>query len=166
MNALDLGDRSALISDDGAYRYELVRRWGSGPTALWIMLNPSTADAEQDDPTIRRCLGFSRREGAGALVVCNLFALRTTDPKGLLSHPDPRGPENEQYVADWISRADLVLCAWGSWPKVNRLDHGLDVPGMVRSAGRIAYCLGKTKAGHPRHPLYVKSTKTLEVYWR
>ena len=80
------------------YRYLLTRRWGTVPAMVWIMLNPSTADAFAEDPTIRRCLIFAHREGCGGLTVVNLFALRSTDPKALTRHPDPVGPANDTFI--------------------------------------------------------------------
>src|SRR5262249_14212908 len=92
--------RAAVISDCGRYRYSLTRRWGDAaePRALFVMLNPSTADAEQDDPTIRRCIGFAKAWGMGSLEVVNLYALRATDPAALLSAPDPIGPKNDTMI--------------------------------------------------------------------
>lgn len=148
-------ESSAVFSDDGRYRYELVRRWGPGRLALWVMLNPSTADAEQDDPTIRRVIGFTKRWSLGdGIVVANLFALRSTDPAELLRAENPVGPENVQSIRRRIRTSHVVIGAWGAHPAVRMRG----APSLVRLAedeGRKVYCLGVTKAGEPRHPLYV-----------
>ncbi len=144
----DGGD--AWISPDGLYRYRLDRVWDdNGPRICWVMLNPSTADATVDDPTIRRCIAFSKARGAGSLVVVNRFALRATDPKALSSHPDPCGPENEAAVRRAVSTSWLTVAAWGAHPMAER---GTPLPDGVRPL-----CLGATKSGAPRHPLYVRA---------
>src|SRR5262249_32293760 len=108
--------RGAVISGDGRYRYSLTRRWGRGPRALWIMLNPSRADREVDDPTIRRCIGFSGSWGYGAMEVVNLYALRTPEPRLLRRHPDPVGPENDGWITRASRRATEIVLAWGAFP--------------------------------------------------
>ena len=147
---------TAILSDCGLYRYRLTRRWADGPTCGFIMLNPSTADASQDDPTIRRCIGFARRENCGALIVVNLFAYRATKPIALLDASDPVGPHADHHLLDAIAEVDgPLIAAWGSW---NRGTRAADVKAMI---GRHCVCLGKTNDGHPRHPLYVKGDAPL-----
>src|SRR5262245_19133112 len=91
--------KEALISPCGLYRYWLTRTWDNSLRRVcWVMLNPSTADAEQDDPTIRRCVGFARSWGAGGIIVVNLFAFRASDPKALLRAADPVGPDNDGHI--------------------------------------------------------------------
>lgn len=139
---------AATLSDDGLYRYDLTRRWGAGPTVLWMMLNPSIADASIDDPTINRCLSFSRRAGAGALVVVNLFALRATDPAQLLTARDPVGPENWATVQRHLATEPLLfVAAWGAHEMARRSSIRL----KLLDAGPMV-CLGRTQGGHPRHP--------------
>src|SRR5262245_13227298 len=105
---------SAELSPCGRYRYALTRTWGDPKKVVcWVMLNPSTADADQDDPTIRRCLGFSRAWGAGGLVVVNLFALRATDPDQLRIAADPVGPDNDSHLST-AAFGRLVVAAWGA----------------------------------------------------
>lgn len=161
--ALGVGETSgADLSICGTYRYDLWRRWCDGPWALWIMLNPSTADADVDDPTIRRCRGFSKAWGYGGLAVVNLFAYRATIPDELTRVRDPRGPLNKQRIKLWLDdhRTSAVIAAWGTaWRKVDQ--PRLNVEGMAREAGHDVFCLGTTKRGHPRHPLYVRADQAL-----
>src|SRR5262245_34051042 len=89
---------SARFSRDRRYRYSLSRRFGDGPTSVFIMLNPSTADAERDDPTIRKCVGFCRRWGVGELHVVNLFAFRAVSPFDMKKADDPVGPRNRRAI--------------------------------------------------------------------
>lgn len=152
---------SAGLSDCGRYRYRLDRRWGDGPLMGFIMLNPSTADAEQDDPTIRRCIGFAKREGCGGLVVVNLFALRATNPADLwATRPDKRHGPRSSFEYDSAIRGVTgpLVAAWGA-------DVAKHDPEIVKMAvwyhGADLLCLGKTKDGHPRHPLYVRADAPL-----
>lgn len=142
----------ADISECGLYRYRLWRRWKRGDSVLWIMLNPSTADAEQDDPTIRRCISFAESWGCGGIEVVNLFALRATDPKELKAAEDPIGPQNDDIL---LSRAEAkhryVIAAWGAHGKLFEREKQV----VELLAGMDLYCLGLTKAGYPRHPLYL-----------
>lgn len=140
--------RGAVI--DGEYRYRLSRTWDVGkPTLAWVMLNPSTADATEDDPTIRRCLGYSKDWGFGSLVVGNLFALRTKDPSDLRDHPDPVGPENEEYLQAIVDEAELVVAAWGA--NGSLASRGREVAAALNAD---LHALDTTQAGHPVHPLY------------
>lgn len=117
LNLATVGDsRGALISECGLYRYRLWRRWGIGPHATWIMLNPSTADADLDDPTIRRCIGFARAWGFSAIEVVNLFALRATNPRELGRSADPIGPDNDRHLSEAGRAAELRIAAWGHRP--------------------------------------------------
>jgi hypothetical protein len=143
-------DRTALV--DGAYRYSLWRRVGqSRRRVLFVMLNPSTADARADDPTIRRCMGFARTWGYGELEVCNLFAYRTPHPRVLLGAPDPIGPDNDRHLAAAVERASRVVVAWGVIGM--RSPRAGAVLALLREARVL--CLGRTRGGAPRHPLYV-----------
>lgn len=155
--------KTATISDDGLYRYVLGRRWSDEEDAFatFVMLNPSTADAEVDDPTIRRCISFAQSWGMGGLRVVNLYALRATRPEALWNVADPVGPENDYYLT-WI--ADMakatgwpLVAAWGANAKQGRVQDVLGLRWMQFSL----QCLGITKAGAPRHPLYVKGATPL-----
>ncbi|HEX3771858.1 MAG TPA: DUF1643 domain-containing protein [Polyangiaceae bacterium] len=137
---------------EGAYRYSLWRRVGRSPRrVLFVMLNPSTADANDDDPTIRRCIGFARAWGYGELEVCNLFAYRTPHPRVLLAARDPVGPENDAWLARAAGRASRVVAAWGV---VGMRSARAEVVMEILRGARVV-CLGQTRGGAPRHPLYV-----------
>lgn len=159
--------RSAHLSHDKVYRYSLTRRWGAGPTVLWIMLNPSTADADIDDPTIRRCIGFTKRWGFEALEVVNLYAFRATDPAELVPNATRApGPDNNAAWAEAFHRCHFVVLAWGANKFV---DQGyaerrvIDINGLP-DCGRPLRTLGTTKKGAPRHPLYVKADTPLQLW--
>lgn len=155
---------TAEFSECGRYRYTLTRKTkivSSRPRhALFIMLNPSTADATKDDPTIRRCISFAEREGCTDLTVVNLFALRATDPKKLLNHEDPIGPLNTMRIINAIDKTDrnggIVVAAWGSHKMAQERGEFIN-----KYFGNEFLCLGKTKNGSPKHPLYVKSDAPL-----
>lgn len=161
---------SARLSKDGVYRYWLRRRWDgrvwdfSGADDLWVMLNPSTAGVTVNDPTINRCMGFSRGWGAPGIVVGNLYALRATDPRELKLHPDPIGPDNDAVLAQmtaWTQRhGGRVIVAWGT-----QLGIETRVRDVLRIVDAPLLCLGTTKSGAPRHPLYVKGDTALQP-WR
>ncbi len=154
---------SAVISDYGEYRYRLDRWWQDGDLRLvWVMLNPSTADAEVDDPTIRRCMNFSKTWGYYGVTVINLFALRATDPRELEAHPSPAGPEWTEHCVEVLSGIQPIVAAWGARPIAEKPGAEL-VKALGQDAARL-FCLGTTKNGHPRHPLYVKSDQRLIPY--
>jgi len=151
--------RDADISDCGRYRYELTRRWDDGPLLEFIMLNPSTADADIDDPTIRRCIAFAKRWGYGGIVVRNLFAYRATHPEELVNVDDPVGPRNR----DVLSRddADCTIVAWGADPAAVGWWNGYPFswqPTVIRR--RALFCLSVNANGSPKHPLYVRADRT------
>jgi hypothetical protein len=130
------------------------------------MLNPSTADEVQNDPTIRRCIGFARAWQCSRLIIANIFAIRATDPRVMLAADDPTGPDNDRWVAMAAHEADNsngpVVCAWGAHGGHRARDlavmEALDLIG-VRPA-----CLGETAAGFPRHPLYVRGSTSPTPY--
>lgn len=144
----------AIFDPTGMYRYSLWREWcpDSLPVAF-IMLNPSTADDRKDDPTIRRCIGFAHAWGFGALEVVNLFAYRATDSRKLIGVDDPVGPENDGYIMHAVERCSYIVVAWGT--KGVLLDRNRQVIRLL-AGWRHVGCLGVTKDGHPRHPLYVR----------
>jgi hypothetical protein len=149
----------ALISPCGSYRYWLSRVWDASlPASVWIMLNPSTADASQDDPTIRRVIGFSRAWGCGSATVYNLFALRSTSPVAIRSHADPVGPDNDRHLAGIPPRARIVA-AWGQHGA--HRDRCSIVCSRLAAAGVRLSCLGTTQSGQPKHPLYIAAATKL-----
>jgi hypothetical protein len=157
------GSAEAVFSEDRAYRYRLSRTWGSSGThAVWIMLNPSTADAMADDPTIRRCTAFTKAWGLAGLTVVNLFALRATDPRELLSHPAPVGGANDRFIREEVHPWSVVVAAWGAHKITAARSRA--VMEIIAAAGSGVGCLGVTKGGHPRHPLYVPASQALESF--
>lgn len=161
----------AVLSPDGMYRYHLERDTGLlAPTnnlVTWIMLNPSTADATADDPTIRRVIGFSAGWGFGRLAVVNLFAYRATQPGDLWDAAeagiDPVGEHNDQWTQGAAAEADMVLCAWGSHG--DRTPRTKAVMGMLADMQVVPHCLGVTKSGQPRHPLYLPKNAAVMTYY-
>ena len=137
------------------YRYLLWRRWSEAPPLVWVMCNPSTADDRELDPTLRRVRGFSQRVGAGGFIVANLFALRSPNPRDLDKASDPWGPDCE---AAWRTALDLaapdrLVVGWGGVG--DRFDAPQRFQAACREAGVSPRCLGVTKAGMPKHPLYL-----------
>lgn len=143
------------------YRYRLRREWGDGPAVAFLMLNPSTADAEADDPTVRRCIRYAQAWGFGALEVVNLFALRSTDPAALYTHHDPIGPENDAAILACRREVELMVAAWGAHGALH--GRGVHVLDMLKIHGPIHY-LKMTLGGQPGHPLYLpKDLKPMEI---
>ncbi len=151
---------SAVLSDDRTYRYRLRRTWDDEkPTVAFLMLNPSTADETEDDPTIRRCIGYAKRWGYGTLLVGNLFALRASNPAQLAEHPDPVGPENDEYLRSICSDDPLVVAAWGQNGTLDA--RGREVAALLDVE---LFALETTKDGHPVHPLYQPLDADLERF--
>lgn len=153
---------SAIISECGRYRYRLTREVDplEPRRVLWMMLNPSTADATNDDPTIRRLKGFSTRWGCGAFTVVNLYALRSPSPQDLWKVSDPVGPDNDAWIAGECAKVDTVVAAWGAHGKSDRVSRVLS---LIRRC-RDVMCLGMTQAGAPKHPLYLPNETELVEY--
>jgi len=148
----------ALYSDCERYRYALTRIWEpKGQRALFIMLNPSTATEVQNDPTVERCERRARALGFGAFRVCNIFAWRDTDPRAMRAAAEPVGPENDAAIVTACDWADRIICAWGTHGA--HLERGAAVTRLLRSAGLPLWHLGLSKAGHPKHPLYISYSK-------
>ena len=141
----------AVFDASGRYRYRLWRRWADGEVVLFVMLNPSTADARRDDPTIRRCGGFARAWGFAAMTVVNLFALRATDPARLRRARDPVGRDNDRHILAAAAGASALVLAWGAHGALGGRDR--EVRALL--TGHRPECLGVTRAGQPRHPLYL-----------
>lgn len=147
--------RSAAFSRCRTFRYSLSRVWNATrPNVMFIGLNPSTADEQEDDPTVRRCVGFARKWNYGGLILVNLFAYRSTDPTGLLDADDPIGPGNDKHILASARLAERIVLGWGN--KGSWRDRDQHVLSLLPAAN----CLGITKEGHPKHPLYLaRSTR-------
>lgn len=146
---------SAVI--DGDYRYRLIREWsvpgtvGRSDPCVFIMLNPSTADGRQDDPTIRKCVGFAGRWGFTRLIVVNLFAYRATNPKDLRRAADPIGPRNAEHVKSVCAEIDYAICAWGT--NGSYLAQDAAMLRLLHQIGVIPMGIG-TKSSHPLYLPY------------
>ncbi len=151
-------EQGATFDATGTYRYLLWRTWNpAADRVLFVMLNPSTADATRDDPTIRRCIAFARAWGHGGVEVVNLFAWRSTSPSLLRIAPDPVGPDNDRVLMDACGRAARIVFAWGNHGSFWGRDR------QVKSLlGGQTFCLGFTRTGQPRHPLYLRQTTGLQ----
>jgi hypothetical protein len=151
---------SATISPCGRYRYALERRWSDGNTlCVFVMLNPSTADAQHDDPTIRRCLGFAERWGYPALRVVNLYAFRATKPADLWRAANPIGPDNDAALIAAAKEGTCIVLAWGAHGSRN--GRGQRVEDLLRTVARgLVVTLGRTRSGEPKHPLYLANDTT------
>lgn len=154
---------SALYSECETYRYALTRVWdNSAAKVLFIMLNPSKATERQNDPTIERCERRARALGYGGFRAVNIFALRETDPRKMRQHRAPAGPDNDRVVADSCLWADDIIAAWGAHG--DHLNRGFEMKNVLTATGQTIKCLGMTKAGHPRHPLYIAYATQPEIW--
>jgi hypothetical protein len=151
-------DRGAHLSVCGRYRYVLWRCWDTSlPRVMFVMLNPSTADAIDDDPTIRRCVGFARSWGMGSVWVCNLYPWRATNPRDLPSGPEVHGEVasglyvNDIFIKDTATRSTKIIVAWGTkiGPCETQPKHVMDLLEF-----RQVETLGLSKTGQPLHPLF------------
>lgn len=171
--------RAAEISDCGKYRYWLMREWEptvetnsrAEPSALFVMLNPSTADGIAEDATLRRCISFAKALGFLRLEVVNLFAFRATSPLELEAEYNRNGleavcgPDNGDAIMEGMDNCRTIIAGWGE-----RLSKGIageragEILLMAKRLGRDVFCLGKTADGYPRHPLYVRGGTGLETF--
>lgn len=166
-----------VFSDDRRYRYTLWRQWEQdygelteySPTtmrdgfAMFIGLNPSTADETKDDPTIRRCVAFAKSWGYRALCMTNLFAFRATDPKVMLADVSPVGIDNNHYLLTLGGQAEIVVAAWGTHGKHG--DRDLDVIELFKNTGIELHHLGLNQNQTPKHPLYLKASTKPEPFY-
>lgn len=159
-------EKAATLSPCGRYRYTLDRTWGPDlDLVTFVGFNPSVADAEVDDPTLRRCVGFARRFGFDRLRMVNLFAYRETDPARLPVGSEVIGPEQLGYLRRAVSASALVVACWGASPHRLKGAAVASFADQVREVGRgPAWCLGRSKDGSPRHPLYLRQDTPLEVF--
>ncbi len=152
--------KGAILSNDRNHRFILTRTWDEEkPRAVFIGLNPSTADENEDDPTIRRCVGFARRWDCGGLIMVNLFSMRATDPKIMKGAEVPNLESNDAWIVKAAIDAGVVVAAWGNHGKHRNRDK--EMVELLRARGIGAFCFGITKAGQPVHPLYQKSDAAL-----
>lgn len=144
----------AVYSDCEQFRYTLTRKWStSGGHVLFVMLNPSTATEVQNDPTVERCERRARTLGFGGFTVCNIFAYRATDPRDMRAAPDPIGPENDAAILAAAKTADRIVCGWGTHGAHQNRGPAMEL--VLRAQDKPLYHLGLSKAGHPKHPLYI-----------
>lgn len=145
---------SAVISNCGLYRYRLERSFGDGPTLMFVMVNPSTADARTDDQTIRKCIGFASRNGYGRIIVGNKFAFRATDVNKLREAGNPIGPDNDGYLREMMTEADCVVAGWGQLAKLPETLRARwkDIVRMSDAAGQRINAIGINADKHPKHP--------------
>ena len=154
---------TAVYSDCEKYRYSLTREWDQrGKKVLFVMLNPSTATEVQNDPTVERCERRARVLKYGAFRVTNIFAWRATDPRDMKRAKDPVGPQNDTTLAEGANWADHIIAAWGAHG--DHLDRGVAVADHLARLEVPLFHLGLTKAGHPRHPLYLPYVQQPEVW--
>lgn len=157
--------RGAILSECGAFRYWLSRRWAAGTVLLLCMLNPSEADAEIDDATIRRGVTFAHVHGFGGLEVVNLFAYRAKRPADLARGGWQVGPENDEHINLAARSAGAICVAWGAigdrGPASDRVQV---VAPILRAAGKPLQCLQLTRSGFPQHPLYLPASCRLRAW--
>ncbi len=155
--------KDAVISECGKYRYQLLREWDAKLSKiLFIMLNPSTANAQEDDPTIRRCIGFAKSWGYGGIYVGNLFAYRSTNPKELLKSSDPIGPNNFDNIKIMANKCEYMVMAYGNGNK--EMPYSPILLTLLIENYNVVHIGPLTKQGNPRHPLYIKGSEQLAMY--
>lgn len=159
-------ERTATFDTTGKYRYSLGRNWdiNNNKKIVFVMLNPSTADDDGDDPTTKRCINFAKSWGFGSLEIVNLFAYRTPKYNDLkeLTMDIAIGPENEIHINKALESADKIVVAWGENCTIHKINKSQKTKELFTL--RKVYCLGTTLDGYPRHPLYIRKDKGLEVY--
>lgn len=154
-------EKGASFDADKVYRYSLWRIWdATKPLLGFILLNPSTADAAVEDPTLRRTMGFARELGYGGVEQVNLFAFRATDPSELKLCPDPIGPANDEFIFDLAQRAEKLIVAWGTQGSFLNRDWQV----LTYLAPKPLYCLDRSIDGAPKHPLYIPKNKRPELF--
>jgi hypothetical protein len=150
----ELQTSAAIFSADEVYRYMLSRQWDENlPIVGFICLNPSTADAEIDDQTVKKCIRFAKKWGGGKLIIGNLFAFKSTDPAALKKTTDPVGPDNDAWLDIIVAKSDILVAAWGNHGTLA----GRDASVIARYLSKLS-ALRLSKDGHPSHPLYLPET--------
>ena len=160
LNLLEVTDAGARFSECRTWRYSLWRIWSSDlPMMAFCGLNPSTADEQKNDPTVRRCINYAKAWGYGGLYMLNAYGYRATLPADMKRATDPVGPDNNHWLAHYAKRSQLIVAAWGAHCSPERQAE------VYRLLGGTVYCLGTTKAGNPRHPLYLRRSAK-RVIWQ
>lgn len=156
--------KQATISTCDQYRYDLMRKWNPNGENLvsLIGLNPSTADANKDDPTLVRCMNFSKSLGFDGLILVNLFAYRSTSPKAMKEFISPIGEKNDAYIIDAIARTNKTILCWGNHGSHKSRD--IEVLQLIKSYREEYFCFGQTKSNQPKHPLYLSKETSLESF--
>ena len=153
-------DRGADFNEDRTRRYRLWRLTGlRGQVVLFVMLNPSDADETEDDPTLRRCIGFAERWRCSRIEVVNAFTAVTSAPSELKRLVTTADSEDDEYLRRGLSACDFVVAAWGR--NGTYLGRDKQVRGLLRESGKPVYCFGVTKNGQPEHPLYIPYARAL-----
>lgn len=148
--------KGAILSSCKKHRLQLWREWNSNlPKVLFIMLNPSTADHEQDDPTLRRCIDFAKQWSYGGLYIGNLYSFRAADPRTLLKVSKFSHRDNYKHVSTMAQQCQLVVCAWGNHLVINKLGLPLNI---FKHLEQKLHCIALSKTGTPKHPLYLKKS--------
>ncbi|MBP2623208.1 DUF1643 domain-containing protein [Streptococcus oricebi] len=152
-------EKGAILSEDRKYRYVLWREWDASlPKLMFVGLNPSTADENEDDPTIKKCIAFAEKWGYGGFYMTNLFAYRSTDPAQLRSVENPVGDENDDYIKKYADLSDKVVACWGNdGTYLGRSE-------QVKNSLKTLFCLKVNQSGQPCHPLYLKADISLKPY--
>lgn len=157
-------ESNAVVSPCGLYRYHLSRTVSDKPGVLgYVLLNPSTADASQDDATTRRLIGFCQRFGYGRYELVNLYGLRSTDPRGLWTAVNPIGPDNDDWIIKTAESVDMLIVGWGNHGKKN--GRGRKVLAYLDRRKASIFRLGPlTKQEQPNHPLFLRAATPLEPH--
>lgn len=155
--------KAAILDKNRKYRYVLKRQWGNNDDNFvnFVLLNPSTADENNDDPTIKACVKFAQNWVYDGLYVTNLFALRATDPRDLIKSSEPIGKLNDRYIEEYARKSKAIIVAWGNHGTF--LGRG-DTVFNILSCIATVHCLGITKNGFPKHPLYIKKSIKPSIY--
>ncbi len=157
-----LVENDSVFSICKTWRYVLTREWDTDAKyCMFVGLNPSVADHLANDQTVRRCMQLAKSWGFGGLHVLNLFAVRSSDPNYIKIAKDPIGEDNDMYLHKYSSESDVVIAAWGRGG--NYMDRADEVikRGIL---GNVLFCMGKTKDGHPKHPLYLTNETELVMF--
>lgn len=155
------GGASARFSTDGKHRLDLTRTWGDGKRVAFVMLNPSIANEERLDPTLRKCMGFAKRWDFGGMVIGNLYTLVSTYPEQVPKHSEPNHPDADEALLEIAVAVDKIVVAWGTQPWLAARAHEVT---KLLAGFKPLWCLGTTQDGWPRHPLYRSYEADLQLF--